>query len=166
MGRVTGAHGIRGGLKVHSYAETTEIYRVGEGLRVAAPDGKRRIMTLLWIKAHGRGLRMGLEAIDDRTQAEGLVGSMLFVEKTRLPALDEDTYYWFELVGLNVVDSAGQRLGTLERVIPTAANDVYVVSDDGDGRRREILVPAVAAVVRRIDLEARTMIVDLPQGLI
>ncbi len=165
MGRVSGAHGIQGGLKVHSYAETIDVYRVGEGIRLALPGGEHRTMVLRWVKPHGRGLRMGLESIDDRTGAEHLVGSMLFVEKSRLPALEEDTYYWFELVGLTVVDTDGRCLGTLDEVIPTPGNDVYVVHDNTGGRRREILIPAIASVVMRIDLDDGVMRVDLPEGL-
>ena len=122
-------------------------------------------MTVQGVQPHGRGLLMNLEAVTDRGQAESLVGSELFVDKSRLPSLEEDTYYWFDLVGLRVYDTTGALLGRLEGVIPTGSNDVYVVKDNKPGSAREILIPAIGDVVLDIDLESRTMTVDPPEGL-
>lgn len=162
---MTGAHGIRGDLKIHSYAESIDLYRTGEGILLTLPDGSVKTLTVQWIKPHGHGLRMGLESVNDRNQAERLVGASLFVEKSLLPALEDDTYYWSELMGLSVYDTAGLLLGRIDEVIPTPANDVYVVKGEIDGSLRETLIPAIGKVVCDIDLERRTMIVDLPEGL-
>ena len=162
---MTGAHGIRGDLRVHSYTDSIDLYQSGAPIRLKLPDASIRSLTVRWAKPHGRGLRMHLESIDDRTQAERLVGSTLFVDKSRLPALEADTYYWHELIGLSVYDTAGRLMGRLDQVIPTPANDVYVVKGTLDGRSRETLIPAVAAVVCEIDLKRGTMIVDPPEGL-
>lgn len=165
VGRITGAHGIRGTLKVHSYAESVALYQVGEGIRVIAPDGSLHAKVVSWVKPHGRGLLMGLETISDRNLAQSLAGSSLYVDKSRLPALEEDTYYWSDLVGLNVVDRSGAFLGLLDAVIPTPGNDVYVVKGDTAGKKGEILIPAIGDVVVRVDLENKTMVVDPPEGL-
>ncbi len=165
MGRVVGAHGIRGSLKVRSYAESLSVYEAEEGIRVAFPDGSDRTMTVEWVKPHGRVLLMTLEGVADRSLAEGLIGSELFVDKACLPALEEDTYYWFDLVGLRVYDTTGVHLGRLDEVIPTPGNDIYVVRGKQDGQTREMLIPAIGDVVLKIDLEGKTMIVDPPEGL-
>ena len=99
---MTGVHGLRGCLKVHSYAESMAVYPDGEGILLGLPDGSVKTMTISWVKPHGRVLRISLESVSDRSQAEGLVGASLFVDKSRLPELEENTYYWFELVGLSV----------------------------------------------------------------
>lgn len=122
-------------------------------------------MIVEWVTPHGRGLRMGLESVSDRSRAESLVGASLYIDKSRLPALADDTYYWSELIGLHVYDTAGMLLGRLDEVIPTPANDVYVVNGEVDGHAREWLIPAIGKVVRTIDLERGTMVVDPPQGL-
>jgi 16S rRNA processing protein RimM len=165
VGRVVGAHGIRGSLKVRSYAESLSVYEAEEGIRVAFPDGSDRTMTVEWVKPHGRVLLMTLEGVADRSLAEGLIGSELFVDKACLPALEEDTYYWFDLVGLRVYDTTGVHLGRLDEVIPTPGNDIYVVRGKQDGQTREMLIPAIGDVVLKIDLEGKTMIVDPPEGL-
>jgi 16S rRNA processing protein RimM len=165
VGRVTGAHGIRGGLKIHSYAESMALFEVGEPILVRVPGGSTQAMCVEWVRPHGRGLRMGLESVSDRNQAERLAGSSLYIDKSRLPILEEDTYYWHELIGLSVYDTAGLLLGCLEKVIPTPANDVYVVKGEIDGRFRELLIPAIGKVVHTIDLKRGSMIVDPPEGL-
>ena len=165
MGRVVGVHGIRGSLKVHSYAESMSIYKAEEGIRLALPDGSVRTMTIQWVKPHGRVLLMTLDEVADRSQAESLIGSELFVDKACLPDLEEDTYYWFDLVGLRVYNTAGTLLGRLEEVIPTPGNDIYVVKGRQNGQPREMLIPATGDVVLKIDLEGKTMIVDPPEGL-
>ncbi|WP_155310433.1 ribosome maturation factor RimM [Desulfosarcina ovata] len=165
IGRVTGAHGIRGGVKIHSYAESMALFAPGEDLRLTMPDGAVRTLTIQWAHPHGRGIRLGLERVTDRDQAESLAGASLFVPRTRLPELDDDTYYWFELVGLSVYDTDGRLLGRLDEVIPTPANDVYVVKGQIAGQSNEMLIPAIGSVVRSIDLERQTMLVDLPEGL-
>jgi 16S rRNA processing protein RimM len=165
VGRVVGAHGIRGSLKVHSYAESLSVYQTGEGVRVALPDGSVRTMIIEWVQPHGRVLLMAVEAVTDRSQAESLIGSELFVDKACLPALEEDTYYWFDLLGLRVYNTTGALLGHLEEVIPTPGNDIYVVKGKQNGQPRETLIPATGDVVLKVDLEGKTMIVDPPEGL-
>jgi 16S rRNA processing protein RimM len=86
----------------------------------------------------------------------------LFIPETELPELDEDTYYWFELIGIEVYTTEDEYLGRIESVFPTGSNDVYVVKD----RQKEILVPALDSVVIDIDLEHKRMRVDLPEGLV
>lgn len=165
VGRVVAAHGIRGNLKVSSYAESLSVYETEGGIQVALPDGSVRLMTVRWVQPHGRHLLLNLDRVTDRNQAELLIGSELFADKSCLPKLEDDSYYWFDLVGLLVYDTTGDLLGRLERVIPTPGNDVYVVQDTQGEQGRELLIPAIGAVVLKIDLEGGTMIVDPPEGL-
>lgn len=161
---MTAAHGVRGGLKVQSFVESLDLYRVGEAILLACPDGAVRSLTVAWVRPHRSGLRLGLASVADRGQAEALIGSLLYVDKARLPALEADTYYWFELLGLTVYDTAGSLMGRLAQVIPTPANDIYLIRGEKGGRLQEVLIPAIGTVVVRVDLENRTMIVDPPQG--
>ena len=79
--------------------------------------------------------------------------------------LEEDAYYWFELLGLNVYKTDGTLLGRLDRIIPTPANDVYVITDTAGPASRELLIPAIGSVVKTIDRDRRSMVVDPPEGL-
>ena len=165
VGRVVGVHGIRGSLKVHSYAESLSVYEAEAGLRLAIPGGSVRTITVQRVQSHGRVLLMTLDGVAGRSQAESLIGSTLFVDKACLPVLEEDTYYWSDLMGLQVYDTAGTHLGQLDEIIPTPGNDIYVVRGRQDGQTTEMLIPAVGDVVLKIDLDGKTMIVDPPEGL-
>jgi len=165
VGRIVGVHGVRGNLKIHSYAASTAVYEAAKDVVVGSPDGSFRAMTVNWVRPHGRSFLMNFEAVTDRAQAENLVGASLFQKKSVLPILEEDTYYWFELVGLQVYDVGGEFLGRLDSVIPTAGNDIYVVRKDLNGRASETLIPAVGEVILDVDLAKGTMTVDPPEGL-
>ena len=97
-----------------------------------------------------------LEGIEDRDAAKAWVGSEVAVERDRLPDTDEGEYYWFDLIGAEVVDAGGRRLGRVQGLMETGANDVMVVRGE-----RERLIPfIVEQVVKAVDLDARRITVD------
>lgn len=161
IGRLVGAHGIRGGLKLISYAESLEVFAPGCPLRARDANGEEAVYEVSEARPQGRGAVLFLSGITHRSQAEALAGWDLFIDKATLPALAEGTYYWADLIGLEVVSVDGRLLGRLESIFATGSNDVYVVKGAG----REILVPALRSVVKAVDLTARRMEVDLPEGL-
>ena len=83
------------------------------------------------------------------------------MDRTLLPELASDTYYWADLIGLSVYTTQGDYLGRLTSILPTGSNDVYIVRTED----RETLVPALASVVCSVDLANQTMRVKLPEGL-
>jgi 16S rRNA processing protein RimM len=150
-----------GNLKLRSYAESPDIFAPGCLLLAARGDGTEKVYEIKWAQAHGRATLLSLKGVADRGQAEDLVGWDLFIDKVKLPELDPGTYYWADLIGMDVFGGDGVRLGRLESIFRTGSNDVYVVTDAG----RELLVPAIASVVTAVDLTARRIDVSLPEGL-
>ena len=110
-----------------------------------------------------RGLLVKLDSVNDRTQAEELVGEDLTVLPEQVEPLPEGSYYHFQILGMRVLTDEGEYLGTIEEIIVTGGNDVYVVHEEG---RRDILIPALPDVIIDVDLEASEMKVSLPEGLI
>ncbi|MEJ5358699.1 MAG: ribosome maturation factor RimM [Desulfobacterales bacterium] len=161
LGRIIGVHGIRGGLKFLSYAESPDVFTAGRRVRLRDARGADAPFTLRETRLRRGGLVLYLEGVEDRTAAEGLVGRDLLVDRAELPPLPEGAYYWEDLIGLSVFEADGRLLGRLVSILPTGSNDVYVVRD----ARREILVPALAAVIREVDLVSGRMVVALPEGL-
>lgn len=161
IGKIVGVHGVKGTLRIHSYAESLEIFQSGDRISVSTSDGREQDYEIDWIKPHPRGALLALNNISDRDQAMTLIGADLQIEKAVLPKLETGVYYWYELIGLKVFTIDDRYLGRLESIIETGANDVYVVKND----RREILIPALKSVVQTIDIEANSMRVDLPDGL-
>lgn len=163
IARITGAHGIQGVVKAHSFAESEEIFKPAKRLKVEDKAGQSCELTVEWAKSHGRGIRIAFKEIKDRGQAETLAGARLFINKSSLPDLNEDTYYWFDLIGLSVFSTDGEFLGRLESILPTGSNDVYVVRQSHAGYEKEILIPALASVILDIDLKNRIMRVNRPE---
>ena len=161
IGKIVGVHGLKGTLKIHSYAESLEIFQPGAMISVNTAEGKEEDYEIDWIKPHSRGALLALKNISARDQAKPLIDAVLQIEKATLPELEAGVYYWYELIGLKVSTTDDRYLGRLESIIETGANDVYVVKNEG----REILIPALEAVVQAIDIEAKTMRVKLPDGL-
>jgi 16S rRNA processing protein RimM len=91
-----------------------------------------------------------------------LIGAELFIARDELPELEEDSYFWFDLIGMAVYTTADEYLGRIESIIETGSNDVYVVQD----HKKEVLIPALESVVIAIDTKAKRMQVILPEGLI
>ncbi len=161
IGQIVGVHGIKGNCKFRSYAESLSVFQSDGVVLVATSDGRQKPYEINWVKPHAKTALISLKGVDTRDQAEALIGCELFIEKSRLPDPEEGSYYWFDLIGLEVFDIDQKYLGRLESIIETGSNDVYVVKE-GD---MEILIPALESVVQNIDLKKRRMQVDLPEGL-
>jgi 16S rRNA processing protein RimM len=156
VGYVRGPHGLDGELKVESLSDNPERFTIGAVFR--AGDSS---VTIRSLRSHRGALLVGFDGVDRREQADKLRGLYLEIPEAALATLDTDEYYRFQLIGLKVRDMGGNVLGRLEEVLDTGANDVYIVRNENS----ELLVPAIEAVVKEVDLAAGTMVVDLPPGL-
>jgi 16S rRNA processing protein RimM len=162
LGRVSGAHGIKGALKVRADAQAaTTDPEVFAALGEVWIGG--RAYSVLEAGHHKNQVMLSLEGVTTRSQAEELADLEVQGDRSRFPPLPEGEYYWFQVLGLPVINLAdGARLGYLDHIIPTPAHDVYVVVE-GD---REVLLPAVEDVIVEIDLEAGVIKAAPPEGLL
>jgi 16S rRNA processing protein RimM len=162
LGRISGAQGIRGAVKVRpdAAAATTDpavFFALGE---VVIADRKYEIIQADRLKNQ---VVLLLAGIFTRTRAEELVGQEVQGDRRRFPPLPPGEYYWFQLVGLAVYDAGtGSLLGHLQEILPTPGHDVYVVVQDG----REVLLPAVEEVILEINLAGGLIRVAPPLGLL
>ena len=156
VGFVRAPHGIQGELTVYPMTDFPDRFMPGSVL--LAGDAK---YTISGVRTHQKTLLLALEGIDTRNQADELRGKLLEVPEAALPRLEEDEYFRFDIVGINVVDANGTALGKVEEVLETGANDVYIVRDADS----ELLIPAIDSVIMEIDTEAHRMIVELIPGL-
>ena len=166
IGKIVGAHGLDGTCKVYPYSDTLDAFDKGcEILILPQAESGLKAFEVDWSKPHNRLVLLSLKGVNDRTQAESLIGSEIVVEKASLPDLDPGTYYWHDLIGLSVYKNDGEYLGQLEAVMATGSNDVYVVKKNEEGQESEVLIPALKSVVIELDIENKIMRVDLPDGL-
>jgi len=155
MGRVSGVYGVRGWLRVRSHCEPLEQLLAYSAWQLKTATGWHSHV-LEQGKAHGSGLVAKLATVDEREQARELVGADIAVDRSQLPALAQDEYYWNDLIGFGVVTRDDEELGRVTGLMQTGANDVLVVSGD-----RERLIPFIREqVVLVVDAEARRIEVD------
>jgi 16S rRNA processing protein RimM len=143
-----------------------DCYTHPDGLFMIDAAGRRSRCEVLWVRPQKSGLRLAIKDVTTRDQAESLAGCELWIPRKSLPPLDEDTYYWVDLIGMSVFTVDGQYLGRISDIIATGANDVYVVATPEGYPVKEILLPAIASVVLTVDEAGRKIIVELPEGLI
>lgn len=156
LGHVSGAHGIKGWIKVHS--DTRPRDNIFEYLPwLLGRDGNWQTWKPRQGKQQGKYLIAQLQGCEDRNQAESLNGMVIAVRRGQLPAVEEDgVFYWADLTGLAVVTVDGIELGVIDHLFETGANDVMVVRGD-----RERLIPYIwERVVRDVDLEQGRLVVD------
>jgi 16S rRNA processing protein RimM len=163
IGRLVKIHGLKGRLKAVSYLESENLLCEGELDEVIirparGPGGTFKVRS---VKPQHNSFFIELEGINDPDSAGRLVGSGIFIPADMLEELPEDEYYWHEIIGLKAITESGDCLGAVSSIFPAGGSDVYVVT----GGTREILLPAIADVIRKIDLEKGEITVRIPEGL-
>lgn len=161
IGRVARLHGVRGKVKVDYFGDDTAQFHLYREVFIEGERGRLHPYEVLDVTAQPPRLIVQFRDIETPLQAQALVGREIFVRKESLGDLPDGQYYWFEIVGMEVETEEGRRLGTVKEIFPTGANDVYVVQ----GKKREILLPAVKGVIQSIDREKKVMKVTRMEGL-
>lgn len=156
LGRISGAHGIQGWVKVHSDTSPRENIVRYSPWELHWP-GRHEQRKVKAGRCQGKAVVAKLEGCNDRDAAEALVGAEIAIPRSLLPETTvAGEYYWADLEGLSVRTVDGVDLGHIEQLFETGANDVIVVQGE-----RERLVPYIwEQVVRDVDLEAGVMLVD------
>jgi 16S rRNA processing protein RimM len=162
IGEIIGTHGIKGSNKFRSYAESPDVFEPGRFILIRESSGRETSREISWVKHRSRTSLLSFKGVNDRNQAEILLGAELFIPKAELPQLENGSFYWFDLIGIEVFTTEEVYLGRIESIIETGSNDVYVVKN----RQKEVLIPALESVIIAVDLEQKRMQVDLPEGLI
>lgn len=161
IGRIVRPHGLRGELAIKVLTDfpkrfdTIELVYLGNALEAEA----WQVTATRW---HKDQVLLTLQGCEDRVAAERLRGLLVQIPIQEAMPLPEDEYYAHELIGLDVVTVEGEDLGRVSEVLFGDANDIYVVT----GPRGQILLPAIADVIERVDLVAGQIVVRLMEGLL
>jgi len=108
----------------------------------------------------GKRLKVKLLGIKTRKQGESMIGMVIAVEESQLPVLSEGEFYWKQLIGLQVENLQGHKLGTVDDLVETGANDVLVVVSEQWGKYQERLLPWISDVIIGVDLSRSLIKVD------
>jgi 16S rRNA processing protein RimM len=158
LGRVAGAHGIKGEVRINSFTG------LPEHVAAYAPltDGKgRRFIIERLHSLKGTAVAALFAGISDRTAAEALKGVALYVERAKLPEPDAEEWYYTDLIGLAAITPLGETLGEVVAVQNFGAGDLLEIKP-ADGRPT-LLVPFLKEVVPAVDVKAKRVVIDLPE---
>lgn len=159
IGQVVGTHGVRGELRVDPWCDSPAVLATVKTLYADAQgNGKWSVKA----RPHKRIALMKIHGVDTVEDAERLRGQVLYVKRGDLKLAD-GAYFICDLIGMQVVDAdSGEEYGTITEVSSTGSNDVYhMQATDG----REILIPAIPAIIASIDVESDTMRIVPMKGL-
>jgi 16S rRNA processing protein RimM len=167
VGRIVGTHGIRGEVKVlpntdfpeRRFAPETRLYlqHAGQSAPIPVVVAKGRPHKKVYLLQF-----VGCERIEDVQQwrdAQVLVP----LAEAALDELDEDEYYFHQIIGCRVQTTEGRSVGEIKEILPLPANDVWVVKPDGGGK--DILLPVVREFIKEIDLDERLITIAWMEGL-
>lgn len=156
LGRLMGAFGVRGQIKIESWTEPRDAIFRYQPWTLRDASGGERAFSGARGKASGKHLVATLPGVEDRDEVEAMRGLEIFVPRSALPPPSAGEFYWVDLEGLRVVNADGTDFGTVSHLFSTGANDVLVARGD-----RERLIPFVEPdYVRSVDFEAGVVTVD------
>ncbi|MDQ7837472.1 MAG: ribosome maturation factor RimM [Thermodesulfobacteriota bacterium] len=162
IGKVVGAHGVRGVLKVLSYTESPDSFKALKAVWLKDKAGGLQELRVESAGVKGKVILLGLSGVDSRTKAESFIDSEVYCPGKWLEELPADEYYWHQIIGLTVRLEDGSVLGKIKAIFPTGSNDVYVVENGS----KEYLIPAIEDVVVNIDLTNKIMTIRLLEDLL
>ena len=161
IGQVVALFGVRGEMKVRLLTDVPERF---QHLETVYLGPEHRQYTIKRVRPHkGEMIVLKLSGIDDANAAEPLRQQSLQIPLSQLAELPAGSYYQHDILGLNVCTLDRRVLGTIVDIIETGSNDVYVVKGS-DGK--QVLIPAIQAVVKQIDLARQIMSIDPLPGLL
>lgn len=157
LGRITGAHGLTGDIRIATFTAAAE------GIASYGPltDDTGATHRVTQLRPTKGGVIARLAGVADRTAAEALAGRMLFVARDRLPVAQDDEFYHADLIGLAARTADGHPYGEIVAVPNFGASDMLEIRIDGE--RATVLIPFTRANVPRVDIAGGCVIVVPPE---
>ena len=156
IGKISAPHGVRGEVRIVPLTDFPERF---ENLKTVFLEDDSK-MELESVKFSNKFIIAKFKNINSRNDIEIFNGKLLMLNRSDIPSLPEGEYYNFDIIGLEVIDNKGSKLGKITEVLKTGSNDVYVVEG-----KKQILVPALKKVVKEINLVDGFMKVELLEEL-
>jgi 16S rRNA processing protein RimM len=152
LGKFGRAHGIRGEILFDFFGEDPKILAKSKLLLKDPKSTFTRDIVITSLRPHQKGLILSLEGILTRTDAEALVGSELFIKRDSLPEIAEDELYLHDLMGIKVLDSSGQLIGSVIKLLDTQEIPILIIKRANGS---ELYLPFTDSFILEIDLNER-----------
>ncbi|MGB2769476.1 MAG: ribosome maturation factor RimM [Candidatus Zixiibacteriota bacterium] len=160
IGKISRARGLRGEMVVVPLTDDPERFLKLEKVTLTKDGTSKEFFVEKAREFKGKVL-LKLKQVESPEEAKELAGGFIEIEKDQLVRLPQGSYFIFDIVGLEVVTTTGEKIGTVKEVISLPANDLYLV----EGDEKLYLIPAVKQVVKGIDLKEKKMIIQPMEGL-
>lgn len=164
VGKIVNTHGIRGEVRVMSSTDFPE-ERFKKGNQLAVFDGEK-LIEMVKVSSHRTHKNFDLltfEGMANINDVEKYRNFLLKVNKEHLSELEENEFYYHEIIGCTVFSSEGQEIGEVTEILATGANDVWEVTPT---KGKKHYIPYIAEVVKEIDLENQKIVIDVMEGLL
>lgn len=161
IGRVVKPHGVKGKLKIDYFGEEFDRFIFYKEIFIEDTTGQLRPYEIIKATPKPPKIILHLKGIERIEDVIPLIGREILVRRKDFPPLDNGEYYWVDLIGMKVETDEGKTIGKIKNIFHTGANDVIIIK----GRRKEIFLPAIEDVIKKVDLEKKVIKVSRMEGL-
>lgn len=161
VGKIVNTHGLRGDVKVIAWMDYPEDFEQLTTVYIKTRTEMKKL-TVKNVKYQKNNLIVSFDELKDINEAEPFKNSVLYADRDELGELPEGVHYIVDLIGLDVVNEDGEKIGVLADVFNTGANDIYDVKREG---KKNLLLPVIDDVVKSIDIENGVITVHVMEGL-
>ncbi len=158
VGAIAGAFGVHGEVRLKSFCSNPEDIKLYQPLY----DENGRMFTIKKLRPIKAGLAARIAEITSREEAEALRSTRLYALRTQFPELEEDEYYQSDLIGMDIFDGHGDKIGKVKSIQNFGAGDLLEIHYKG----KTALIPFTREIVPNVDIATRKIIIDPPQGLL
>ena len=162
IGKAVKPRGVKGEMKIEPMTDFPERFTKLSRVTLVSPKGAEIACSVMSVRYAGGFPFILFAGYDSPEKAKALNGWFVKVPEEETVPLPEGAYYWFELIGMEVVSESGEPLGVIVDIFETGSNDVYVIKRG----KEEVYIPATREIIRQVDREAKRMIIHLVDGLL
>lgn len=161
VGYISGAYGLNGWVRIRPYSADGDALLTAKTWWLDKPE--LRDVSMLQAKIHSGDIVASLMGVAGRDAAEALRGTTVQISRSHFPALDDGEFYWVDLIGLDVENLQGERVGRVSDMMDNGAHPILRIDApvaDGDVKAQEILIPFVEHFVKTVDQKLKKITVD------
>lgn len=162
IGQIVNVTGLKGMMKVNPFTDDITRFEDLEEIYIEY-DKELIVFSIEKVGYQKRQVLLKLKNIDTIEDAEKYRNCYLKINRKDAVKLPKDTYFISDLIDIEVYTLEGDKLGKIEDIFSTGSNDVYVVKQESG---KQILLPAIADVIRKVDLQKKRIDVKLLEGLL
>ncbi|WP_019152810.1 ribosome maturation factor RimM [Robertmurraya massiliosenegalensis] len=165
VGKIVNTHGIKGEVRVISRTDfAEERYTPGNPLYLFMPDAKEPVKLIVAThRVHKNFDLLTFKGYENVNEVEAMKGGILKIQESQLTELEEDEFYFHEIIGCHVFTTDGEEIGKVREILTPGANDVWVVKGKGG---KDILIPYIEQVVKKVDVKEQVILIEPMEGLL